>query len=243
MSLKSSQSNFKSLKMAIEEYHTDPSARQLDNPSDTLYEDYGLLPEILNEDKIVKIGEHLIKVDLHSETVAVLPVSNQEQYDDLVNDNYDNENIMLFSTEDEVLEMLDEGYYSNGRSQLFCRDRKPKGEMEKVRYYYYSDPVAQYDYRVLVKHGYQKAGIYFSLMTKLKHGQRRSGAGTFTPYATAPTTIPLDWFHRFKKRCRSSHDQDSGSKYENWDNKLSRRHYEGTRRLARFWIKSKFLFL
>lgn len=52
--------------MAIEEYHTDPSARQLDNPSDTLYEDYGLLPEILNEDKIVKIGEHLIKVDLHS---------------------------------------------------------------------------------------------------------------------------------------------------------------------------------
>ncbi len=39
---------------------------------DTIYNDYGKLAEVLNQDKIVEIGDNLIKVDLHTEKVYVL---------------------------------------------------------------------------------------------------------------------------------------------------------------------------
>ena len=76
MRLQSNNSDFVSLRSLIESYQQQSGARSLStsfDPADTIYEDYGLLPEILNADKVVKIGEYLIKVDLHNETVAVLP--------------------------------------------------------------------------------------------------------------------------------------------------------------------------
>ncbi len=142
----------------------------LTQASDTLYEDYGILPEILNEDKIVKIGKHLIKVDLHSETVAVLPVSYEDQYDDLVKNNFDNENIMLFSTEDEVLELLENESIGTINAKLMGCDAD-KADYDKDD----DKSSVRKRKRLVAKVVYQKAGIYFSLLAKGKTQRKRFG--------------------------------------------------------------------
>ena len=140
----------------------------LENPADTIYDDYGVLAEILNENKIVKIGNHIIKVDLHTEQVLVLNSKYNSEYSDLVSNNFDNEHIMVFSTEDEVLTLLEEGSGGtiNAR-ELSCSAQWAGG-----------DPITRHPargrrHRLKAKLTYQKAGIYFSLLAKGKTQKRR----------------------------------------------------------------------
>lgn len=39
------------------------------NIADTIFEDYGRLLDVLNEDKIIQLNEHLVKIDLHKDSV------------------------------------------------------------------------------------------------------------------------------------------------------------------------------
>jgi hypothetical protein len=84
------------------------NARASENPEDTLYSEF--LQKILNEDHIVQIGEWIIKVNKVNEKVFVLDKQYEAEYQDLVNENLSNLHLMIFSTSDEVLPMLQEGY-------------------------------------------------------------------------------------------------------------------------------------
>ena len=64
-------------------------------------------------------------VDLHKEEALVLHGEYQSEYNDLVASNYDNDHIMIFSTDDEILELLENGSSGtiNGRI-AGCDDRR-----------------------------------------------------------------------------------------------------------------------
>ncbi len=144
-----------------------PNARSTSNPSDSIYEDYGIITEILNEDKIVKIGDHLIKVDLHTERVLVLPYEFANEYADLVNNNTNNEHIIVFSTDDEVLSLL-EGNSSgtiNGRTEIACgTPDDPVADTERAS----SERTAsnRRRRRLTAKLVYQRSGIAFRVLAK-----------------------------------------------------------------------------
>lgn len=67
------------------------------------------LAQILNEDWIVQIGDYLYRVNKPTESVYVLPASKVSEYQDLVNENVANKNIRKFSTEDDVIELVESG--------------------------------------------------------------------------------------------------------------------------------------
>ncbi len=169
---KSMQGDFTSLMSTIENFDSEKNARKGQRLEDTLYADYGILPQILNRDKIVKIGNYLIKVDLHTETVLVLESKHREQYKDLAESNMTNENIMTFSTDDEVLTLLEQGATGSVNSRLsgLCDD--PAADPGKEREYVSYDGSKR---RYKAKMAYQRAGIYFSLITKIKNQKRKWG--------------------------------------------------------------------
>ncbi len=221
------------------------NAKALGTKEAEVVETNDFLSTILNSDGMITIGDHFFKIDFEDEKVYVLPVSLEDRLGDLQNKDLSNGDIMVFSTDDDVLDMLADGSKgsANGRTMLFCSDRKANDLKNKEKYYEYSDNIAGVDYRAKIKHGYQKAGVYFSLMTELKHMDRFQSAGNLTPWSASNTEIYLEYYYKYKRRCRSGDNESRSSKYEAWDNKLIRRHYESTRGLARFWIESKYEFL
>jgi len=165
--LNQKNTNYVSLASLLDKYESDKEnerAISLKNEADTIYADYGILPKILNEDKIVKIGKYFIKVALEEERVYVLEDSYQAEYNDLVT-NIPNDHIQLFSTEDEVLTRL-----ANNETSRFlkkCDDRRARKKKDL--------DIAKNGRkkRLKAKVAYQKAGIYFSLMLEGKTQKRR----------------------------------------------------------------------
>ena len=65
------------------------------------------LGQLLNEDGVIQIGAYLFKIDLKKEQVFVLPTSyKQTDYKDLVQGNLQNQHLMVYSTGDDVLDLL-----------------------------------------------------------------------------------------------------------------------------------------
>ena len=140
---------------------------------DTLYPEF--LQKILNDDYIVQIDNWLIKVDAAKEQVLALEINKSNEYVDLAKSNLNNKNIQVYSTNDDVINMLKNGVLTNAK--LFCKDNgaEPKQndgdaianinflttsqssssstvELKKTRYY--------------IETRYLRLGIYFELKCK-----------------------------------------------------------------------------
>ncbi len=72
---------------------------------------------ILNQDLIVQIGENIYRVNNVSNNVFVLPAAYSSEYQDLVNEKRTNTHIKIFSTEDNVLDIIEDG---DQPKALFC---------------------------------------------------------------------------------------------------------------------------
>ena len=88
---------------------------------------------MLNEDGVIKIGPWYCRVNAPAEKVFVLHENHyHEHYTDLVNQNTGFKNLLVFSTETEVLEeleLLDGNSSMTGRGELFC-DGAPGNKVE-----------------------------------------------------------------------------------------------------------------
>ena len=72
-----------------------------------------ILNEVLNKDMIVQIGNYLYRLNKEKEKVFVLSTTNKvTDYNDLVSENTSNKKIMVYSTEEDVLEMVESGRLS-----------------------------------------------------------------------------------------------------------------------------------
>ena len=116
---------------------------------------------ILNSDLVVQIGENIFRVNPAAERVYVLPVINEDQYDDLVSENIENTNIQVFSTDDNVLEMIQ----NVERRRWFCRE---SGIATRASLQFLSD-----NSRRVATAAFKTFGIYFSLFAEI-NDQRTS---------------------------------------------------------------------
>jgi hypothetical protein len=64
---------------------------------------------ILNADLIVQIGDHIFRVNPSKERVYALSAANEKEYSDLIAENVRNSNIRTFSTNDDVLDVIQAG--------------------------------------------------------------------------------------------------------------------------------------
>ncbi|MBC7411718.1 MAG: hypothetical protein H7331_04610 [Bacteroidia bacterium] len=75
--------------------------------------------QILNKDFVVQIGNYLYKLNKVTEYVYVLPVANIAMYADLVNENTANPNIKRYTTEQSVIELVENGN-AGGKLASIC---------------------------------------------------------------------------------------------------------------------------
>jgi hypothetical protein len=204
------------------------------------------LASILNPDGVVQIGEWIFKVNLEKEVVLALNQKHAALYQDLVEENIDREQIYVYNTHDDVLTLIKEGIYGtvnkNAKMDWWWCDnyavRKKDhydDDVYTTTYNPSSGTTKTRIYRAHAKHVYQKAGIYFSLVTKLKYMKFDEGQ---LFWDQSYTNIFLQYSYSWKKRCGSS--SDSGSAYVGVSNerKLVRRHYSSVNALTSYSLYS-----
>src|SRR5690606_36701981 len=93
------------------------------NSADTIYEDYGRLLNVLNEDKIIKLNDHFVKVDLQKERVYTINSKVENAYS-ILRDNVSNDSLKSYPTYEDVGSIL-------FGMRIFCQD--PVAEIEADR--------------------------------------------------------------------------------------------------------------
>lgn len=197
---------------------------------DELLEDE-YLASLMNEDGILQIGKYLFKIDINQALVFALAEENKSSYQDLVAANGGNEDIMIFSTTDEVLTSLEEGStgtIENGRIQgLFCKESKAdsRNDPENV---YYGD-----DYRMVCAVDYFAAGVYFKLRAKVNNQIKNVGV-----WMAQQGNLRIEYFADYKPRCKDWVTKQ-GNHYE-IDNSTKRVPYESTKALHKYTYRARF---
>ena len=162
--------------------------------------------------------------------------------------NLSNAKVMWFSTSDDVLPLLESGSTGTlntdnkgARAEWFwCRENGVPEDKAKD-----TNPTfngGQFEYLADFKHCYQKAGVYFSLMSELKYMKKNDGkVGAI--YDEVFTNIQLKAFYRYQPKCGSerisSNPEVSGFSY---GRKLTRRPYEDVTGLHKFEFHSTYTY-
>jgi hypothetical protein len=187
-----------------------------------------------------------------NERVLVLKEEFEEEYSDLVSDNLANAHIFVFSTSDEVLQLLKNGSQGTNAanakiSGLFCRDRHADKDFDIKSGWDLAYAGYGRSFSAKTKEQYEKAGIYFSLYSKIKN--LYWNGTTWNIYDSGTTELTITYYD-FQQRCgRNGHDavgftvNDNDWRDSNFDKGVvTYRIYEGTTALKNYSLTSYFRF-
>ncbi len=168
-----------------------------------------LFATLLNPEHLIQIGNYIFKIDMKNENVYVL---NKEDYSN--DESFSSNNTIIYSTHDNVLDLLETHSNSGGGRESFC-------DPQKEGYYYWNTSGGQVMYKIV----YQSAGIYHSLQAKIK--KDHWGGAEYISLSTDDLNGPC--FARYKNHCDNYKDSDGG-----YDREYELRPYQSTRRLTAF---------
>ncbi|MBN7810119.1 hypothetical protein J0A68_04070 [Algoriphagus sp. H41] len=235
--------DFRSISKLVHSREATANARVLSDDEANALKEYegSLILDILDEEKTVVIGERLFYLDFARKLVAV--TEDFSLRTSLIEGDYDSELVYLFSFEDDVIGMLEEGstgtILSKKKADLENRRIAAVGtncDWDECRYDSNTPGDNGYEYRVEAKHVYQSAGVYFKLFSQAKHMKRNSPP----LYSGEPTDIQISWNYWFKSKKNSigtQSDIDSDSK---WSDVYEETHYTSSRGLESYRLDSHF---
>lgn len=121
------------------------------------------LAALVNPQGIIEIGEWIIKINPAKSLVTVLNEKDENLYPDLLND-VSNPKIYQFSTNDDVLDLLEEGQtmgsVNNNRVSILCGGGAAASKTQSSEY---TEPTD--NRRLIGINAYKKFGVYFHLYT------------------------------------------------------------------------------
>lgn len=136
--------------------HTSYSKYLADNrKEDDQMDDY--LAVILNQDLVVQIGSNLYRVNTRAKSVFVLPAAYIAEYKDLVTENLANTHIKVFSINDDVLDIMEDG--AEPQKALFCNESGIGGK-ESISN---QVSIGNTGFQFWCYNDFNKFGIYYSL--------------------------------------------------------------------------------
>jgi len=161
------------------------------------------LDNILNDDLAVQIGEYIYRVNMEKQKVFVLSAKFINQYSDLVNENIKNTNIQVYSTEENVIELVENGNPS--QKGWFCKARKANQNSNtslgiqinqdasmNVTVRYHSSGIMhrlQADVSVYDQNAYSDLRVYIAF-NDCSYKQR---CGTSLSHYSHPWRVPQSW--------------------------------------------------
>lgn len=141
--------------------------------ADTIYEDCGLLLDILNQHKMVGMGDYYVKIDLEQEKALVILKTVPEAINTLKTATGSTPNVTSYSLEEELVPII--------FNLLTCFERWAIRDPEGDRIHCSSTIRSNYDVR------YGKYGVYFELYASIKNQQKRRAnwwADYLNPYSS-----------------------------------------------------------
>jgi len=177
-----------------------------------------VLAFLLNPDGLIEIDGYIYKVDLVNE--LVYQSDNIESLSNINFNNSEQKNVKVFSTNENIFDLMDGVSLSeNNNDKAGCSDKS------KLQNWVVNGETVE------CKVVYQKAGIYFSLQSKIK--KQSAGSNTYIGYVcpggttytkSNGTTEPINY------------DSDGGTS----ENEYSYRPYWGSRSLIDFYFSVNF---
>lgn len=227
---------------------------------------------LLNEEGLVTIGSWVAKVDMVHELVAITSVNDAEATSALIAGDNDHSNILWFSTSDDVLGLLEEKQlgtmpFSAAQDRLaisvedLWEDKQVDVQEESICSFGRSTTVSTRTKKTIIeealcgdyqqdclrwladaKHTYQKAGIYFSLQSKIKYRGNVSCASNAPWAIRTDLTISVSW--KYTKRVRFGKNKKRSGNHNNSDfnNELNHRAYEGSRSIKDWELNTTFTY-
>lgn len=195
------------------------------------------LASMLSPEGILQIGEWIFKLDLPNKKVYALHEKDQDLLDELKKAAPSHDKIRLFSTDDEVLLMLEDGQIgksSAGRVSILCFRESGAGEQHAYTTDYYRE-----DLRLDCKLVYQKAGVYFSIQAKCQYQNRFAGI-----WYSQVGSLGGSWGGEYKVKCGSwSYPSGSGTNggIDEDGSSWNKRIYESASALNRYKIDAQFI--
>jgi hypothetical protein len=223
----------------------DITQEDIDDITATLTDSTNILGATMNSDGVIQIDSMLYKIDFWNDKLYTLKADlggtvDDTDYNDLVNGNRSNPKIGEFDTDDEVLQFVEEGYTSKdqwdstmGGSNIgiFCFNKgAPRKKDEDVFYYQGGNKK-----RLKCKIVYQKAGIWFSLQSKVK--AEKKVLLFWVP--DGDVNVGMLWFYQYEIRCPVT----TVGPYEGWlegARDVEYRAYEGWKGLRKYVYQSYF---
>ncbi len=166
-------------------------------------EDYnpyeGFIGEILNEHEMVQLDQYIFKIDLYNDQTFVIR-EEDDLVEALIQEDYSNPKIMKFSTSEDVLYLLAEGftgspeYDDNSRMEIFCGGGCSSYNLGSPNIIWSMG-------HFYMRSRYVKAGIYFELSHHIY----------VTWYISPPlVTSPLaNRYRKYRQNCKSSHSENT----------------------------------
>lgn len=242
---------------SLSELVDNPNAKQLIGPkTQEIIENSDFLKTVVNNNGMISIGEHIFKLNFESELVYVLNEENDSLISNLEKEEADLPEIMLFSMEDDVLSLLNNGYtesptltQSNNTktANIFCA-----GGCGGLTGLGGGLPIYSLSYpKYYVKSGarYLRAGIFFSLQLEIYvvNDFHSVGLPTSYPKAEYTTHCETQCNRTWHTRTASSNDlanteyrrtsQEPGDNV--WEHKYREKIYEGVQGLRKYYINLK----
>lgn len=217
---------------------------------------------LLNSNGMIQIDKYRFKVDYIGKKVYAIDTAKYViDSSKFVSGNYTGKNIFEFSTEDEVLELLEvnnrpgeETFDGQSLSPEFGRlvcwngENHAQGREDKGIHTgtYSGGPspglgscgntrLADLDCKLV----YQRAGIYFSLLSKIK-SRLQNPSAPFGILLPVNSIMGMDGSVRFKPRCRNEVQWSSVNVNREEGNEIRRRPYESTRALSKYEFNLRF---
>lgn len=122
--------------------------------------DNEFLDQLLDDNQMVTIGEYTFRVDMPNKSVFAVP-KNSSLENSLIQKDYSLKGVMKFSTDDDVLYLLEEGFFGSPKtenSSILCGGGCPSYDLSTTQTPF--APTGNYYY---TRVRYVKAGIYFEL--------------------------------------------------------------------------------
>ncbi|MCS6794580.1 MAG: hypothetical protein NZ516_01320 [Raineya sp.] len=191
-----------------------------------------LISALLNTNGILQLNQWILRIDKANERVLVLQENHESQINDLINGNTSNPNIQVFSTDDDVISILE----GNEQRGIFCGDRRAKEKRD----------LSSYDIPLLDNHklkcvvAYIKLGVYFELKSRVIY---------LSGFFRRKANLSILYQYKHQGRCKNNQIIEGNSYIEcnasGWCNRYAGtytiKHYRWNQALQNYFLASTFM--
>lgn len=220
----------------------------------SLWED-DLFLEILDQDGFVVVDDILFRVDFNNRVIVASTDLNLKS--SILDGNLSNDAIRLFSFDDDVIGLIENGSQSTIPKQKYnarittifdplaytetsgcdwskCDNSNNYGDIIGVA----NSGGETYRYRFDAKHTYAAAGISFKLFSKGKHMRKPEGGSLV--WTAEATTQYIWWDYEYLSKKNGSTLKKDADFDNDFDNEFEVRYYSSSRGLEKFYLRTQF---